>query len=98
MTAWRGTVVAHEREHEAGYNNCLASRRAQGMLADMEATVGHRSFVRNTLGRLWANFDAVLRSAGEAAGAAASDGFWLYNGGWRLGRYNEPPESGQSGC
>ena len=90
MDAWRATILAHEREHEAGVNACLSSGAARTALDAIEGLVyDSETRVTGEAQNKWSDFytKSLNKSGYRASGVARNSGshFWHYYGGWRLG-------------
>jgi hypothetical protein len=71
-------IVAHEREHEAGFNSCLTNTDA---FIALEAVVGSESVVNNDIRTHWRMFVAKFFYSGDYASVyKITDEYW-----WRSG-------------
>ena len=79
----RNATIAHEREHEAGYNSCLTNTDA---FTGLEAVVGSKSVVSAGIYSHWQDFIPKFVPLGKYASAyQGTDKYWFrFGGGWVL--------------
>ena len=76
--AMYSAIVAHEKEHEAGFNSCLTNTDA---FTDLEAVFGSESDVTNGIKTHWRTFVAKFFYSGQYASEyKVTDKYW-----WRSG-------------
>ena len=79
-------IMDHEKEHQAGYNNCLQSTKTSKLFTDLEKLTGTKSVIKSELTTsfgMWQEYRAKLLKAGSYAGITRSIApFFHYDGGW----------------
>ena len=84
MEAFVDEIIAHEREHEDGYNKCLRGSNVLGKMSVIEGLTGSYGDVSSQARRLWEEIKKLLRGSGAWAAPRTSGKHWYYRGGWLL--------------
>ena len=97
--AMRIAILAHEREHEAGFNACMTNTSA---FSELEAIVGSSSDdVESSITSEWLTFLPKLANAGEYASAygGGANAWWFrHSDAWLKGLLTIPAHGSGIGC
>ena len=96
--AMYSAIVAHEKEHEAGFNSCLTNTDA---FTDLEAVFGSESDVTNGIKTHWRTFVAKFFYSGQYASEyKVTDKYWWRSGDtWVLDKDSVLAHgAGENGC
>ena len=77
-------IIAHEREHEEGFNKCLRGPRVRRKMSVIEGLTGSHQEVSSEARRLWEQIKKLLSGSGAWAAPRTSGKHWFYRGGWLL--------------
>ena len=100
-SAFMHKIIAHEREHEDGYNDCIDGATGQTAMRAMEAVTGSYSTVHSTVDQRWRDFyQNDLWWAGGYANAfnSGSAYYWRSGASWVLAVDYVGGDGGSGGC
>jgi len=88
LTIWNAThdaILAHERQHESGYNNCLSGMAAQSVMSEIEKLTGSWNDIHMRREKAWDDFHSNtqygFKGSGSWADPFTSGGHYHYENG-----------------